>query len=171
MASLNRVQLIGTLVDKPELRFTPSGRAVAAFTVSVENEEWRNAGYLDTVTYSVPIIAWGELGRVCTKYLQQGSSIYVEGYLATTRTELKSTVHDEELGDYDLEEVKYFAQLVARKIEFLENNSPKEPITGNKERIWKARLYLETSAYNPSTDRGVIEALEILESIDLETID
>jgi hypothetical protein len=85
--------------------------------------------------------------------------------------ELKSTIRDEELGDYDVEEVKYFAQLVAKKIEFLENNPPKEAITGNKEKIWKAKLYLETSAYNPSTDSGVLEALAVLQSIDLETID
>jgi single-stranded DNA-binding protein len=39
MALLNQVQLIGTLANRPELRFTPSGRAVTSFTVNVENEE------------------------------------------------------------------------------------------------------------------------------------
>lgn len=170
MASLNRIELIGTLADNPEVRYTPSGRAVAFLTINVEGEEWRPARYVDTVTHIVPIIAWGELGKACAKHLQKDSSIYVEGRLVTEKTEQIITIHDEELGDYDDEQGRFFAQVVASKIEFLNAGSLEEPLPSTKEKIWEAMVHLETSVYNPNIDSGVLKALAILQSIDLETI-
>jgi single stranded DNA-binding protein len=170
MASLNRVELIGTLADNPELRYAPSGRAVTFLTVNVESEEWRPARYVDTVTHTIPIISWGELGKACAKHLQKDSSIYVEGRLVTEKTAQTITIHDDELGEYEDEQVRSSAQVVARKIEFLNASSLEEPLPSNKEKIWEAIVHLETSVYTPNTDSGVLKALAVLQSIDLETI-
>jgi hypothetical protein len=59
----------------------------------------------------------------------------------------------------------------ASKVEFLNARIHEEPLPSNKEKIWQAMLHLETSAYNPDTDSGILKALAVLQSIDLETID
>ncbi len=126
MTSLNRLELIGTLADNPELRFTPSGRPVASFTVEVETEQLLDQRIPGPVINSFPITVWGKLGELCNKFLRKGSWIYVQGGLVTEKTVTKTTYHDEEFGDSDEDQIQYYARLVARKIEFFEKNSANE---------------------------------------------
>jgi len=118
MASLNRVELIGKLADDPEIRYTPEGKTVASFVIDVENEQLVNFDYIKNITNVFPIKAWGELGMLCTEYLHKGNPIYLEGYLITTKTEQRTTFHDEEFGDYHEDEINYFFHVVAKKLNF-----------------------------------------------------
>ena len=85
MASdLNRVILIGRLTRDPEIRYTPSGTAVASFslannrTYSVSGEKKEQVNYFDC-------IAWSKLGEIITEYCKKGHRIAVEGRLQQTR--------------------------------------------------------------------------------------
>ena len=123
MTSLNRLELIGTLANNPELRYTPSGRPVASFTLDVETEQLLDLRIPGPVINSFPVTAWGKLGELCNRFLREGSWIYVQGGVVTEKTLITTTIHDEEFGDYDEEDIKYFARLVARKIEFFKKSS------------------------------------------------
>jgi single-strand DNA-binding protein len=83
MASINKVILIGNLGGAPELRYTPSGRAVASFRIAT-TEQWTGKdGEKEARTEWHRIVAWGRLGEICGEYLKKGSQVYIEGKLQT----------------------------------------------------------------------------------------
>jgi len=81
---LNKVLLIGNLGADPEMRYTPSGKAVTTFRIAV-NRMRRDSGsgeqQKDTQWFN--IVAWEQLAEFCTRYLAKGRSVYVEGRLQT----------------------------------------------------------------------------------------
>lgn len=80
---LNKVMIIGQLGRGPEMRYTPSGKAVASFSVAV-GQSWvsSNGQEQETVEW-FHVVAWGDLAEWCKKRLGQGSRVYVEGHLQT----------------------------------------------------------------------------------------
>jgi single-strand DNA-binding protein len=81
--SLNKVILIGRLGRDPEMRFTPSGRAVTNFTMAT-NEVWTDqSGERQERTEWHRIVTWGKLAENCAKLLSKGKLVYVEGRLQT----------------------------------------------------------------------------------------
>jgi len=83
MASINKVILIGNLGADPEVRYTPSGRAVANFRIAT-TENWTNKeGGKEERTEWHRIVAWGRLGEICGEYLHKGKQVYIEGKLQT----------------------------------------------------------------------------------------
>ncbi|MDY6971281.1 MAG: single-stranded DNA-binding protein [Thermodesulfobacteriota bacterium] len=83
MAGVNKVILIGRLGRDPEVRYTPSGVAVANFTIAT-SEQWTNRdGEKEERTEWHKIVAWKRLGEICGEYLHKGSQVYVEGKLQT----------------------------------------------------------------------------------------
>jgi single-strand DNA-binding protein len=80
---LNKVMLIGNLGRDPEMRYTPNGRPVTAFSLAV-SRSWLSAeGERREETEWFNIVAWGELAERCNKYLRKGERIYIEGRLQT----------------------------------------------------------------------------------------
>lgn len=81
--SLNSVQLIGNLTRDPELRYTPSGTAVATVGIAT-NRSWtqENGEKKEEVEYH-RVVAWGKLGEICAQLLTKGSKVYVHGRLST----------------------------------------------------------------------------------------
>lgn len=78
---LNKVMLIGNLGRDPEMRYTPSGRPVTAFSLAVDRT-WASAeGERHEETDWFNIVAWGELAETCNRYLRKGDRIYIEGRL------------------------------------------------------------------------------------------
>ena len=83
MASVNKVILVGNLGADPEIRYTPSGTAVANFNLATR-EQWTNkSGEKEEKTEWHRIVAWARLGEICGEYLRKGSQVYVEGRLQT----------------------------------------------------------------------------------------
>ncbi len=83
MASINKVILIGNVGADPEVRYTPSGTAVANFSLAT-TETWTNKdGEKDQKTEWHRIVAWGKQGEICGEYLSKGKQVYVEGSLQT----------------------------------------------------------------------------------------
>jgi len=83
MAGVNKVILIGNLGADPELKYTPSGKAVANFRIAV-TESWVNKdGEREDRTEWHRIVVWGKLAEVCGEYLHKGKQVYIEGKLQT----------------------------------------------------------------------------------------
>ncbi|MBF0619077.1 MAG: single-stranded DNA-binding protein [Candidatus Omnitrophica bacterium] len=81
MASLNKVLLIGNLTKDPELRYTPSGTAVANLRIAVNRKFKDRTGELKEDTCFVTVTAWDKQAENCNQYLQKGRSVLVEGIL------------------------------------------------------------------------------------------
>lgn len=81
MASYNRVLLMGNLTRNPEIRYTPSGTAVADLGLAV-NESFKNkAGEMVEQTCFVDVVVWGRQAETASEYLHKGSPVFVEGRL------------------------------------------------------------------------------------------
>ncbi|HBF43431.1 MAG TPA: single-stranded DNA-binding protein [Desulfobacteraceae bacterium] len=84
MAGINKVILVGRLGRDPEVKYTPSGAAVANFSIAT-SEQWKDkeTGEKQERTEWHKIVAWRRLGEICGEYLHKGSQIYIEGRLQT----------------------------------------------------------------------------------------
>jgi single-strand DNA-binding protein len=81
MASLNRVFLMGNLTRDPEVRYLPSGRAVADMRLAVSRKFRTAAGEEKDETCFVSVVVWGKQAETCGQYLSKGSPAFVEGRL------------------------------------------------------------------------------------------
>ena len=81
MASLNKVFLIGNLTRDPELRYIPSGTAVASFGLAASRFYTTSAGEKKQETCFVRIVVWGRTAEICSEYLSKGRPVFVEGRL------------------------------------------------------------------------------------------
>lgn len=80
-ASLNKVFLIGNLTRDPELRYLPSGQAVANFTLAVNRPFVANSGERREDTSFIRVVVWARRAEVCNEFLRKGSPVFVEGRL------------------------------------------------------------------------------------------
>lgn len=105
-ASLNKVQLIGNVGKDSDLKFTPSGIAVATFSIAT-SESWKDAdGNKQEKTEWHNIVAWRKLAEICGEYVKKGTKVYIEGKLQTR--------------NYEKDGVKrYVTEIVADKVIFL----------------------------------------------------
>lgn len=81
MANLNRVILIGNLTRDVELRYTPSGRAVANFGLAVNRMFTNKDGEKIKKVDFFNIVVWAKLGENCAEYIHKGSPVAIEGRL------------------------------------------------------------------------------------------
>ncbi len=89
MANLNRVFLIGNLTRTPELRYTPSGTAVADLRLAVNRNYTTQGGEKREETCFLTVVVWGKQAESCGEYLDKGSPIMVEGRLQIRDWETK----------------------------------------------------------------------------------
>lgn len=84
--SLNKVMLIGNLTRDVEVRYTPSGTAVATFGLAT-NRSWSagEGGERQEETQFHRIVAWSKLAQICGQLLFKGRKIFVEGRLQTRK--------------------------------------------------------------------------------------
>ncbi|MFT5240144.1 MAG: single-strand DNA-binding protein [Candidatus Promineifilaceae bacterium] len=89
MASLNKVLLIGNLTRDPEVRYIPSGTAVAELGLAV-NESFRNKeGQEVESTVFVDVVVWARQAETCAEYLSKGSPVFIEGRMQLDQWESK----------------------------------------------------------------------------------
>jgi len=80
--SYQKVIIVGNVGKEPEMRHTPTGQAVTAFSVAV-NESYTNKGgekVKRTIWFRAS--AWGKLAEVCNVYVKKGMLVLVEGKMA-----------------------------------------------------------------------------------------
>jgi single-strand DNA-binding protein len=85
----NKVILIGNLTKAPELRYTPQGTPVTSFRLAV-NYRYRQSSAGDEMkqeTMFIDNVVFGRQAESCSKYLNKGSSVLVEGRLQERRWE------------------------------------------------------------------------------------
>ena len=107
MASINKVMLIGNLGKDPEIRYMPSGDAIANLTLAT-TENWKDkAGEKQEKTEWHRISMFGRLAEIAGEYLKKGSSVYIEGKLQTRKWQ------DKEGND------RYTTEIVANEMKML----------------------------------------------------
>ena len=102
---MNRVELVGRLTAKPELRYTGSNVPFARFTVAI-NRTFSNANG-ERETDFINCITWRKQAENLCQYQDKGSLISVEGRIQT--------------GSYDAQDgsKRYTTDVVADSIQFL----------------------------------------------------
>jgi single-strand DNA-binding protein len=83
---LNKAQIIGNLGRDPEVRYLPSGDAVANISVAT-TEKWKDkaSGEMKEHTEWHRISFFGKLAEIAGQYLKKGSTVYVEGKIQTRK--------------------------------------------------------------------------------------
>lgn len=108
MASVNKVIIVGNLGRDPEIRYMPSGDAIANIAVATSyKSKDKNTGEQKEVTEWHRISFFGRLAEIVGQYLKKGSSVYVEGRLQTRKYTDKDGVE------------KYATDIVAENMQML----------------------------------------------------
>jgi single-strand DNA-binding protein len=107
MAGVNKVILIGNLGKDPELRYTPSGQAVATFSLAT-SEKWRDReGITQDRTEWHNIVVWGRQAEIAKEYLAKGRQVYIEGRIQTRSWEDKDG------------NKRYTTEIIGQRLQFL----------------------------------------------------
>ena len=104
---VNKVILVGNLGKDPEVRFTPSGKAVCKFPVAT-SERWTDQqGQKQERTEWHNVVVWGKQAESCGQYLSKGRQVFVEGSIHTRS-------YDDREGNK-----RYITEITAREVRFL----------------------------------------------------
>jgi len=106
MAGVNKVILIGHLGRDPELTYTPSGLAVARFSLATSERRKTAEGEWADHTEWHRIVVFGKTAENAGQYLTKGRQIYVEGRLQTRNWEKEGVQH-------------YTTEVIGNNIQFL----------------------------------------------------
>jgi single-strand DNA-binding protein len=86
MASVNRVILVGNLGADPEVRYLPSGDAIANIRLATTDRyKDKASGEMKEATEWHRVSFFGRLAEIVSEYLKKGSSVYIEGRLRTRK--------------------------------------------------------------------------------------
>ena len=83
---VNKVILVGNLGASPEIRYMPSGSAVANIRIAT-SESWKDkqSGESQERTEWHRVTLYNRLGEIANEYLKKGSKVYIEGSLRTNK--------------------------------------------------------------------------------------
>lgn len=106
MAGLNKVLLIGHVGRDPEVKYMPTGDAVANFTVATSENYTDKQGQKQEKTEWHKIVVWKKTAEVMGQYLKKGQQVFIEGKLQTRSW-------DDDKGKH------YMTEIVASSVQFL----------------------------------------------------
>ena len=109
---INKVIIVGNLGADPEVRYMPSGAAVANISVAT-SEAWKDkqSGELQERTEWHRIALFNRLGEIAGEYLKKGSKVYIEGSLRTRKWQDKNG------------QDRYTTEIVANEMQMLDSRS------------------------------------------------
>lgn len=81
--SLNKVMVIGWVGNEPEIRYSPTGKAVASFSVYTTHQWQAPDGQTRSNQEWFNVVAWGHVAELSHDNLSKGSHLYLEGRLQT----------------------------------------------------------------------------------------
>jgi single-strand DNA-binding protein len=103
---MNKIMLIGNLGREPEMSYTTAGKPVTKFSIAVNRNTRGPDGERKTETDWFNIVAWDNLAEICSKFLQKGHKVYVEGRLSqrkyTDRNNVERTAIDVIISDMEM---------------------------------------------------------------------
>lgn len=112
---VNKVILIGNLGSDPEVRYTPSGSAVANVNLAT-SETWRDkqTGELQDRTEWHRVVFFNRLAEIVGEYLRKGSKIYIEGTLRTRKWTDKNEID------------RYTTEIIANEMHILDSRNTQD---------------------------------------------
>lgn len=138
--------LIGNLGADPEIRYTPSGSAVANFNIATTDYFVDKEGQKQERTEWHRIVVWGKQAEHCGEYLGKGRSVYIEGKLQTRSWEDKDG------------QKRYTTEVVAQLVQFLgsKSDSPARGTTTHNEFMPppQERAYQAPTTHKPAPAAG-----------------
>ena len=110
---INKVILIGNLGADPEVRYMPSGGAVANLRIAT-SESWRDkqTGEQQERTEWHRVVLFRRLGEIAGEYLRKGAKVYVEGRLQTRKWQGQDGTD------------RYTTEIVANDLQMLDSRTP-----------------------------------------------
>lgn len=117
--TLNKVILIGRVGADPEVRYMPSGNAVANVRLAT-NETYKDktSGQNQEQTEWHRVVMYGKLAEIVGQYVQKGRLIYVEGRIRTNKWQDQSG------------QDRYTTEIIANEMQLL-GGSGREEGTGS----------------------------------------
>jgi single-strand DNA-binding protein len=126
---INKVILIGNIGKDPEIRYTPTGLAIANITLAT-SESWKDKQSGENVerTEWHRVVFYQRLAEIVGEYLRKGSKVYVEGRLQTRKWQDKTTGQD-----------RYTTEIIADNMQMLDakanttntSSTYEKPVTTN----------------------------------------
>lgn len=85
---VNKVILVGTLGQDPEVRYLPNGNAVTSLSMAT-SEQWtdKQSGQRVERTEWHRVVLFGKVAEIAGEYARKGSQLYIEGKLQTREWE------------------------------------------------------------------------------------
>lgn len=113
MVSVNIVIMVGRLGKDPEMRYTPSGKAITNFTIAVNMDYKKDSEWIKQTEW-VNVVCWGRTAEYASQKLSKGSLVYVQG-------KLQSRSWDKQDGTK-----AYRTELIADRVMPLEKNESQQ---------------------------------------------
>lgn len=89
------ITVSGNLVDDPELRYTPTGQAVASLTIAVNSRKFdKNSGeWKEGATSFVRCNIWRDMAENCAEALRKGDRVVATGNFSQRSYEIRDGEH------------------------------------------------------------------------------
>jgi single-strand DNA-binding protein len=141
--SINKATLIGNVGKDPEVKFLPSGSAVANFTLATSERFKDKSGEFQERTEWHNLVAYQRLAEIVRDYVKKGSKLYVEGRIQTRSWDDKET-----------QQKRYRTEIVVNDLVLLSGRGEGESAGG----------YSRSSSYDqrqPSPPDDLVQSTEI----------
>lgn len=114
MGSLNKIELIGNLGKKPDVKTLDNGAKVAMFTLATTEPAYttQQGKQVSAKTEWHNIIAWGGMATIAERFLTKGQQVYIEGKMRYRNFE-----------DTNTHQKRYVAEVVCSNIVLLSSNN------------------------------------------------
>lgn len=103
---VNKVILLARLGKDPEVKQFDNGSSVCNLSLATEKTWVDKSGAKQTAVTWHKVVAFGKIGENCSKYLNKGSQVFVEGELTTREWEKNG-------------EKRYSTEIIAQSVQFL----------------------------------------------------
>ena len=132
-ASLNKVLLMGNLTREPELRYTPgTNAAVCEFGIAINRRFIQNGQEKDETCF-LDIVVWGKQAESCSRFLQKGASVFIEGRLVYDTWTEKDTQKKRSRIRVTAERVQFLNQQGGRREDGMDGGMVEEDPTASYE--------------------------------------
>ena len=115
----NHITILGRLTRDPEIRYTPSQKVVATFTLAVDRPFTGADGKKEADF--IPCVVWGKSAELIGNSCQKGHRLLVEGRLQIRNFEAKDGTK------------RYVAEVIVASFEFIERKEQKTMASMGKE--------------------------------------
>jgi single-strand DNA-binding protein len=118
--SFNKVIVMGNLTKDPEMKHLSSGKAVANFSIAINDKYKKGGEWVDSVSY-LDVVVFDRQAETCNEYLSKGKPVLIEGKLQQNRWEAQDGTKRSKV------------EIVASRVVFLSSGDKKQVGFDNRE--------------------------------------